>query len=73
MINLTFKCFSLFQDYASSQGTGILSNKALQPEETQVSVVRQITLVTDSKINLCRVNTVVLLHDLKASEAAATA
>jgi hypothetical protein len=53
----------------------MLSNKALQPEETQVSAVRQNTLVvvTDSKMNLCRVNTVVLLHVLKASEAAATA
>jgi len=75
MVKLTLKCFSLFQDNASGQRMGVLSNKALQPEETRVSVVRQDTLVmvTDSKIALCRVNTVVLLHVLKASEAAATA
>jgi hypothetical protein len=43
--------------------------------KTQVSVVQPDTLVivTDSKMNLCRVNTVVLLHVLKASEAVATA
>lgn len=32
-----------------------------------------IVIATYSKMNLCRVNTVVLLQDLKASEAAATA
>jgi hypothetical protein len=51
MINPTFKCFPLFKDYASSQGIGVLSNKALQPEETQVSVVvvLQIRLVNGLK------------------------
>ena len=45
MIDLTFNCFSLFKDYAVSQGIGILPNKALQPEQWQVSIVQQIKLV----------------------------
>lgn len=45
MNDLTFNCFSLFEDYASSQRIGILPNKALQPEEWQVSVVQEISLV----------------------------
>jgi hypothetical protein len=74
MINLTLKCLSLFQNYASSYRIGILSNEALQPDrQSENWLEHDIVKATNSKMNLWRVNTVVWLHVLNASEAAATA